>query len=724
MKSVKLSIIRVPYLVKNTGPLTKQQKNDIMSQAGTEHHPFHLKEIPWTKEQLDKYFTGPYVISPHELEGGHRKKENYISTHFIIIDYDDGTPVKEVIDRLDRFPGSPLYYINHSSNSKPHLQKFHLVLPIDEPFKNREEHSLLVDALKQTFPGTDRTVITDCTRGMIRGNLAAGKTVMGGKNPLSTSGILNKAKKKRAEAVAAKVTTANKGRSLYLSPDQYVQLEDEHGEWRSLADLIKIADSKPHILCPVCGHNKTLRSADYSALTHNSTVSLNDDGLPIVYCSSCESRGHGSGGAGVYNFDADSSWEVVGPQIAEQYKDYFFLEARLCRVYMNAEVQPFNASIGYVNERAIDLQKDLKSRFLTDLAQKAVPASTFRFNQIGSIETDKPQYNWRGHEVYTKIPSIASDIADNAFIDEWLETLFQGHAGFIKQWLALYVYTNYKRLPVLILHGQKRGTGKTTFAEVVGNIFHPLYSRGKSDDTYTEYCTAKLFHIDEQNTDGKTLYNLLKLIGGNDELSVNIKYGPKYMVRNNLNVIITTNQLKPIHVESGELSLDPSNNQFFVREFITKLPVMDNRFRDKLLNRIGHYARTELKQVFDQMQASPTISQHRYGTPVPITDAQKRLFSLGVTTIEREADEVWQELVSETELYSKGGILGSVPLGYLDRFADEWYLKPAKLRDLVKNLELQNNYNSILTHLIKTRQLSDIVIRTNTQRLGYKLIGI
>jgi len=310
-------------------------------------------------------------------------------------------------------------------------------------------------------------------------------------------------------------------------------------------------------------------------------------------------------------------------------------------------------------------------------------------------------------------------------VETWLETLFQPHADFIKQWLALYCYTNYQRLPVLILHGQERGTGKTTFAEVVGKIFHPLYSRGKNDDTYTEYCTAKLFHIDEQNTDGRELYNLLKLIGGNDELSVNIKYGPKYMVRNNLSVIITTNQLKPIHVESGELSLDLANNQFFVHEFTNKLPFLDNSFQEKLLKCIGHYARTELKQVYESIQTSATSSRYRYGTSVPITSAQKRLFSLGVTTIEREADEVWDELIAETkQTSSMKSLTGGMPLRYLDVYQDEWYLKPAKLRELVKDLEIQNNYNSILTHLIKTRRLSDSIIRVTSRRLGYKLLNL
>jgi hypothetical protein len=724
MNIINVSNCMVPYLVANTGPLTKPQKTIVMSKAGIAERPFIQERILWTKEQLDEYFTGPYVISPHEMKGGCRGKDNYIRTHFILIDYDDGTSIREVTDRLNKLPDSPLYYINHSSNSRPEFQKIHLVMPVDEPFEGHDEHSLLVDWLKLTFPGSDRSVISDCSKGIIRGNLDAGATIMGGKTPLTKSNIINQTRKQRAELIAATVTPVNKGRTFFVKPDQFVQMENEQGEWKNLGDLINIAETKPRILCPVCGHNGALRSGNGRELTHNATVTLNKDGLPIVYCSSCESRGHGSGGSGVYNFDPDAGWDVVSPQIVERFKDYFFLESKLSRVFLNADAEPYSASVGFASERAIDLPSDMKSRFLTDLAQNAVPGRTFRFNQIGSIEVDRPDYEWSGHEIYTRIPAIRSKVKDNAFVDKWLEALFQKYAGFIKEWLALYVYTNYSRLPVLILHGQLRGTGKTTFAEVVGKLFHPLYTRGTGDDVYTEYNAAKLLHIDEQNTDGKTLYNLLKLVGGNDELSVNIKYGPKYMVRNNLNVIITTNQLKPIHVESGELTQNPSNNQFFVHEFLHSLTSVDRDIQQKLMDRIGHYSRTELKQVFDSIQGSSKAQQHRYGIPVPITDAQQRLFNLGVTSIEREAEEIWQALVSETEGNASVFTWDSIQINYLENAADEWYLKPASLRKMVKDLELRNNYNSILTHLIKTRRLSDSTVRTCSQRLGYKLLGV
>jgi len=692
-----------------------------MSQAGSESHRFELKEIPWEKDSLDQIFNGTYVTSPHELKDGWRQKENYLRTHFILVDFDDGTPIKNAIEKLKQLPGSPAFYINHSSNSSPQLQKYHVVIPVDEPFEGVEEHDLMKEWLNSGFANTDRSVIKDCTKGIIRGSQAAGDTILNDGDFFKKAILIEQARKLRAEAAAATVTTANKGRAFFVSPDMFVQLNDEKGQWRSLGDLFKIADQKPNILCPVCGHNKALRASSPDGLTHNAVVSKNDAGLPIVFCSSCQSRGHGSGGAGVYNFDAESGWQIVKSQIDEKYRDYFYLENKLSKVYLQVEEEPYRACVGSVNERAIDLPSKLKSRFLTDLAQHSVPGQSFRFNQLGSIEVDKPQYDWKGHEIYARIPAVQSKIEDNTFVETWLEALFKGHADFIKQWLALYCYTNYQRLPVLILHGQERGTGKTTFAEVVGRIFHPLLSRDKGDAQFTDFNASKLLHIDEQQSDGKELYNRMKLIGGNDELTVNIKYGPKYMVRNNLNVIITTNMLKPVHVESGELTMDESNNQFFVLELTEKLKKRDRNFREKTVDRIGHYIRTELKQVYEQMMSDPNNNQHRYGLSVPVTDDEKRLFSLGVTSIEREAEEVWQVLLGEIEdFHAKRKLV----LKRLDRFNSEWYLKPSSLRTLVGDIQLQNSYNTILTQMIKARRLTNSPVRTKTFRLGYKLLDV
>ena len=62
---------------------------------------------------------------------------------------------------------------------------------------------------------------------------------------------------------------------------------------------------------------------------------------------------------------------------------------------------------------------------------------------------------------------------DNDFIEEYLDDRFGTHKTFIKEWLAVYCYTNYQKLPTLILTGYC-GSGKTTFAEIIADILSPL----------------------------------------------------------------------------------------------------------------------------------------------------------------------------------------------------------------------------------------------------------
>jgi len=45
--------------------------------------------------------------------------------------------------------------------------------------------------------------------------------------------------------------------------------------------------------------------------------------------------------------------------------------------------------------------------------------------------------------------------------------------GFIKKYLAVYTYTSYRKLPTLVLKGE-RSNGKITFAEMVADIYKPL----------------------------------------------------------------------------------------------------------------------------------------------------------------------------------------------------------------------------------------------------------
>lgn len=146
----------------------------------------------------------------------------------------------------------------------------------------------------------------------------------------------------------------------------------------------------------------------------------------------------------------------------------------------------------------------------------------------------------------------------------------------------MYVFTNYTQLPTLVLYGP-RGSSKTTFAGMVADIYPSLYMDWTGEPgSFTQKCEKKLLIIEENMIDEKSQYKTLKKYTGQEELMVNKKYQPEYMVQNNVNIILISNEMIPLYVEKTEMPTDPTNNQFFVWEFQKLKSFTDGTFRNKL----------------------------------------------------------------------------------------------------------------------------------------------
>jgi hypothetical protein len=101
--------------------------------------------------------------------------------------------------------------------------------------------------------------------------------------------------------------------------------------------------------------------------------------------------------------------------------------------------------------------------------------------------------------VRVDIAAIQPDIVDNKFIEDYLNSTFGMYKYFIKEYLAMYTYTNYINLPnlVLLLYGS-RGSSKTTFAGFVADIYPSLYSDWTAEPSnFTQECEKKLLIIEE-----------------------------------------------------------------------------------------------------------------------------------------------------------------------------------------------------------------------------------
>ncbi|MDP2361745.1 MAG: DUF5906 domain-containing protein [bacterium] len=733
----KLSSVYDNILKNTPHKLDKQTKSDVVKHHSKGKDPFQTIDLLWTQASLDQHTCGPCLISPHIYKDGIRDKANWLSCQILAFDFDnkEGQEVTTVDGlRLRLREGAfwkdrkPTYYLHHSRGHDPNTNKhkFHAFFLLDREVTDPQQFDLIYNYLQDThFAGSDN--IGDRARCILPGRLDF-PTVFQEGQPLKVDDLLNlahqalletQAKRIVRDLATVKVNNNKLGKTtkpVYLPKATLVEFED--GRVASLGSLHP--EDAERFLCPCCGKDPHRGNPGKA----NATFQLNPQGLPIVFCSSC--KANSSGGTslqGVYNITKNDTWLFVRDRLRIQYADYFYLEDKLARVTIQQDVEPYSVSIGKVCPRAIDELPQIREPLLGELAREAHTISQLRFNQEGNPDIDTPDYLWKGDVLIGRNPALRAGKEDNAFIDAWLVQLFGPHTTFIKQWLAMYCYTNYIPLPVLILYSKERGTGKNVFAEAVCSIYEPLHSRDTDYEHFTEAFKGKLWYIDEQSTDGKKLYQAVKQIGGNNKLVVNNKYGLKHQVDRNLSVILTTNNLKPMEMEADELQLDETNNQFFVME-LKPLPTRTRNFPDLVKERLGHYVRTELQAVFTALQQDPDYGKYRYGIRVPVTDEERRLYNLSQTVVEREALDLW-ECLKEGHYIKADPRFGDLctvgSISYRTK-GQEVHVQPSTLRTMVKQMGLSSTSNQVIAYLQQKGKLGLEEVRDKGKRLGYQLM--
>ena len=549
---------------------------------------FTTESVPY--KGLADYLTKHNYSTIH-WQNGSRKEANFVKAIGFVGDFDSGErTIQDVHDDLIS-KGINHHIIPSKSHTVKH-HRFHVVLQFDHPVYSVSAYKTIADHIVRVIlPGSDPAV-TDAAR-----------YIYGSRDDVDS-------------------TFYWKGHDIKVSELTEIWSRDtEILDKDSTPMTVLSIKAKTSIYCPFHEDSNPSAFVDFSQDSNNW----------YIHCSSC---------AETFWMQQDKSHleRVCEPYWSYGSDVWDFGIANDCFFFEKIGTQKFH--IMTQTEHGEDKKKALRY-----LVNKKHIRHLSRIDYLSDANTDNSFYQV---DLATGIVSvhhraILADVQDNAYVDQYLLDRFGIHTDFIKQWLAVYCHSNYRKLPTLIFTGG-RGTGKSTFAEIVGEIFPTLsFQWSGSEDNWSYEVEKKLLIVEENLSDKVSQYKILKKYSGQKYATVRKKFKDPYQVRNNTNVILLSNDLIPLFVSRDELPTDTRNNQFFVFEFPKFSGPIDPDTQEKVLARLGHYIRTELKTVFDALNSSG----YRYSIDVPITDAERELFAANASDLESDVDMLVHRLIEQ-----------------------------------------------------------------------------
>jgi len=594
---------------------------------------FDRKEIRFA--DLEKTLKS-HNYSLIKWKDGIRNASNFQYSDGFIIDIDEGLSIPDAEARLQS--RNLNYYLIPSKSHTDEHHKYHILLLFSYRVYSKESYGSLAEyIITDLLPECDPAVKD------------AGRFIFGSPNNVKTSS--------------------------YLQGENLDVLEHED-IWEKSLKLTKSngdpvyaiqTDKKTRIYCPFHRDNTPSAFVNYSAKSKNWYIS----------CSACNQTFWMRRPA--FESQCDPYWSY-GKDIFELgiLNDEFFIEK-----IGKAKFHILTKTHCSPEDKAAAFEYLVDNKHISHIS---------RIDYLGDIEAEESYYNVILDKGIIEVHYAPLQTAkqDNDFIERYLQERFQQYKDFIKEYLAVFCYTNYSKLPTLILKGP-RGNGKSTFAEIVGEIYRPLtYEWQGHEENFTYEVEKKLLIVEENESTKMSQYKTLKKYSGQKYAIVNKKFKDPYKVRNNMNIIMLTNEAIPLYVSREEQPKDEFNNQFFVYEFPEIKPPMDPRIQDKILARLGHYIRTELRSVFNSI----IDIGYRYSITVPITDAEKALFIDNVTDLEADTDRCLQKLILDHS-GEKEGIYSN--------FIEKNYIPTKYFRE---DIFLRTHYNRVIKNLKKRGYLT------------------
>lgn len=573
--------------------------------------------------------------------GGVRDNAHLVAKSGIMVDFDDGTTRKQIEAVLNPMGCSyvlvPSKSYMRSKDGKPECERWHVYIPFDKvtgvtakspadiAIANFTAHHFgplncdpLFDGGRYFYPGGDISLCRTMSGRMLR--VAEILDEFGGGTQAQDYANSRAAARRPApRGVTPAILKAAKG-GEYWRRKQDIDLGDGR--------IVRASEITEKTPCRCI-------NPDHMDANPSAFVAFNDDNQQFIHCSSCKL----------------TWWEMDWMQV---YLDECFVMGKEIQRFFGGGDNPWIFSV--VHERHIKAPTpEMKGLLLNRLHEHPVPKTATMVTRLKSgVEHHRPTIDKGLFEITLPSPIQKADPSipasmGNPMVEAWMAEMFKEHANFIMDWISVYAFANLQKLPILVLNGG-RGVGKSSFAEMVARLY-PKDSRGWSGEpsNFNKELDSFLVHIDELPAaehgykESRTFYRTTKRITGGKETEINEKYGNQYKVRNNLNIISTTNDRVPIHLDPLERPTSPENNQFFVYR-ITRPANIDLEAWGIVERAFPGWVRTEGLRRYHVWLNDPNRKRRRYGLPCPITQEEVAAYEESRNGPEQLVEELWTAL--------------------------------------------------------------------------------
>ena len=252
-----------------------------------------LKEYTWTEPSV-RNLTTQHGISCNEYSGEHRSTDSWIGTNAIMLDFDDGSVSSpQLLDDQKSWKFDSYIYSsqNHQKPKEkqdgtvvPKCDRLRGFIPLNETITDISDLKAVEGYFNNKYPTIDKSFMGQA-RYFAHGTTEV-SSFRNSQGPLKWREIPDLDKYRETVKV----------NSWQQKTETLIQLSDKVLDAKNQEYQIKDILPDEPIYCPYCGLSEE-RTGD----SHNAVIKINDDGLPFLFCSSCQSRG--AGNSGVYNFE-------------------------------------------------------------------------------------------------------------------------------------------------------------------------------------------------------------------------------------------------------------------------------------------------------------------------------------------------------------------------------------------------------------------------------------